>query len=605
MKRPLFSSALCATVAIAIGVAVGTVAMRAQQPAAPPPPATVTVQAAPAAPPVTDEMLWKPNPADWLMWRRTLDSHGFSPLDQVNRNNVGKLKMTWTRGMGAGNIQEATPLVYNGVMYLPSPSDFYQAFDARNGELLWEYRRKLPADLAKFMPAFVINRNVAIYGNLIIDTTADDYLIALDARTGNVAWETKILDYQKGAQQTSGPIIANGKVISGRGCEPEGGPDACVVTAHDATTGKELWRTRTIAGPGEPGDESWGTVPFEKRVHVGTWMVPSYDPELNLIYVGTSVSSPAPKFLLGGNDKQHLYHNSTLALNADTGKIVWHYQHVVDHWDLDHPFERLLVDTAVAPSRADVQWINPRIKPGEKRKVITGIPGKTGIVYTLDRQTGEFLWARNTVPQNVVSSIDGATGAVTVNPNALYTASKQERLICPSTNGGKNWQAGSFNPATNTMFYSLLNSCMMTTVIADGQGLEGGLYGISTRVQLPEGVTNAGSVYAISAETGRTVWKHEQRAGTLSVVATAGGLVFVGDVNGRFKALDDRSGKVLWETNLGSPVSGYPITFAAGGKQYVAVSTGPSLVAGGAARLTPELKQGSNPANQMFVFALP
>jgi alcohol dehydrogenase (cytochrome c) len=334
-------------------------------------------------------------------------------------------------------------------------------------------------------------------------------------------------------------------------------------------------------------------------------MVPSYDPELNMIYIGTSVSSPAPKFLLGGNDKQHLYHNSTLALNADTGKIVWHYQHVVDHWDLDHPFERLLVDTAVAPNRADVQWINPRIKPGEKRKVITGIPGKTGIVYTLDRQTGEFLWARNTVPQNVVSSIDGATGAVTVNPNALYTASKQERLICPSTSGGKNWQAGSYSPAINTMFYSLLNTCMMTTVIADAAGLEGGLYGISTKVQLPEGVTNAGTVYAISAETGRTVWKHEQRAGTLSVVATAGGLVFVGDANGRFKALDDRSGKVLWETNLGSPVSGYPITFAAGGKQYIAVSTGPSLVAGGAARLTPELKQSSNPANQMFVFTLP
>ena len=138
-------------------------------------------------------------------------------------------------------------------------------------------------------------------------------------------------------------------MISGRGCEPEGGPDACVITAHDAKTGKEIWRTRTMPGPGEPGYESWGNVPFEKRVHVGTWMVPSYDPQLNMIYVGTSVSSPAPKYMLGGNDKQHLYHNSTLALNADTGKIVWHYQHVVDHWDLDHPFERLLVDTAVAP----------------------------------------------------------------------------------------------------------------------------------------------------------------------------------------------------------------------------------------------------------------
>jgi PQQ-dependent dehydrogenase (methanol/ethanol family) len=588
-----------------VAVTVSGVLLEAQRGGGPPAPPTTTVQPAPAAPPVTDEMLWKPNPGDWLMWRRTLDSHGFSPLDQINRGNVGRLKMVWTRGMGPGNIQEATPLVYNGVMYVPSPSDFIQALDARSGDLLWEYRRRLPADLGKFMPAFVINRNLAIYDNLIIDTSADDFVFALDARTGNLAWETKILDYQKGAQQTSGPIIASGKIISGRGCEPEGGPDACVVTAHDARTGKELWRTRTIAGPGEPGNESWGTVPFERRVHVGTWMVPSYDPELNMIYVGTSVSSPAPKFLLGGNDRQHLYHNSTLALNADTGKIVWHYQHVVDHWDLDHPFERLLVDTAVAPTREEVTWINPRLKPGEKRKVITGIPGKTGIVYTLDRQTGEFLWARPTVPQNVVASIDGATGAVTVNPKALYTAPKDERLICPSTSGGKNFQAGSYSPVTNTMFYSLLNTCMMTTVIADPSSLEGSLYGISTRVQLPEGVTNVGSVYAISAETGRTVWKHDSRAATLSVVATAGGLVFVGDANGRFKALDDRSGKVLWETSLGSPVSGYPIAFSSGGKQYVAVSTGPSLVAGAAARLTPELRQSTNAANQMFVFALP
>jgi alcohol dehydrogenase (cytochrome c) len=140
-------------------------------------------------------------------------------------------------------------------------------------------------------------------------------------------------------------------------------------------------------------------------------MVPSYDPELNLIYIGTSVTIPAPKFILGGNDKGHLYHNSTLALDADTGKIVWHYQHVVDHWDHDHPFERMLVETAIAPDPKEVAWINPKIKPGERRKVVTGIPGKTGIVYTLDRETGEFLWARPTIMQNVVKSIDGATGS--------------------------------------------------------------------------------------------------------------------------------------------------------------------------------------------------
>ena len=202
--------------------------------------------------PVTDEMLLKPDPADWLMWRRTLDSWGYSPLDQINRSNVARLKMVWTRGMGPGTIQEATPLVYRGVMYLPSPSDLIQALDAQTGELLWEYKRKLPADLSKFMPAPSINRNLAIYGNTIIDTSCRRLrLRARRARPAKLAWETQDPRLSAGAaQQTSGPIIANGKIFSGRGCEPEGGPDACVVTAHDARTGKELWRTRTIPGAG-------------------------------------------------------------------------------------------------------------------------------------------------------------------------------------------------------------------------------------------------------------------------------------------------------------------------------------------------------------------
>ena len=164
--------------------------------------------------------------------------------------------------------------------------------------------------------------------------------------------------------------------------------------AHDARTGAELWRRSTIPRPGEPGDETWGGVPFEERIHVGTWMPASYDPELRLIYQGTSVTSPAPKFMLGGVDNTHLYHNSTLALDVDTGEIRWYYQHLNDHWDLDHPFERILVDTAVTPDPSEVSWINPRLEPGEIRKVMTGIPGKTGVVYTLDRETGKFLWRR-------------------------------------------------------------------------------------------------------------------------------------------------------------------------------------------------------------------
>ena len=548
--------------------------------------------------PVTDAMLQDPSPDDWLMWRRTLDSWGYSPLDQITRDNVDDLQMVWSRAMTEGR-QQGTPLVYDGVMYMPNPGDVIQAIDAVTGDLAWEHRREVPDDIEDYVfnNLWQNNRNVAIYGNLIIDTSVDDHVFALDARTGRLAWETKVVDYQEHpAMQSSGPIIANGKVISGRNCMPVGGPVACVITAHDAMTGVELWRRSTIPGPGEPGDESWGGVPFEDRKHVGTWMVPSYDPELNLVYVGTSVTSPAPKFLIGGVDNAHLYHNSTLALDADTGEIVWYYQHLNDHWDLDHPFERLLVDTAVTPDAAAVSWINPRIRPGEVRKVITGIPGKTGVVYTLDRETGEFLWATPTITQNVISSIDGATGAVTENPELVFSSVGQEVLTCPHASGGKDWEAGAYSPLTNTMYMPLRNVCAM--MMAEGRDSTS-VYAIAWRPQIAPGTDQVGTVQAISAETGVTAWTYEQRAATMSLVATGGGLVFGGDMNGRFRAHDHETGEVLWEINLGSSVSGYPITYAVGGRQYVAVSTGTTRFND----LTPELHPSQG--NNLFVFALP
>ena len=543
--------------------------------------------------PVTDAMLQNPAAEDWLMWRRTLNGWGYSPLDQVTTENVGDLQLVWSRALTEGR-QQGTPLAYDGVLYMPNPRDVIQAIDAVSGDLLWEYRREVPEDVGD-AGLRTNNRNIAIYDNLIIDTSIDGYVFALDAGTGDLVWETEILDYETyRSMQSSGPIIANGKVISGRSCRK---PESCVITAHDARTGEELWRRRTIPAPGEPGDETWGDVPFEDRQHVGAWMVPSYDPELNLIYVGTSVTSPAPKFMLGGNDLAHLYHNSTLALNADTGEIDWYYQHLNDHWDLDHPFERLLVDTAVTPNPAEVSWINPRITPGEQRQVITGIPGKTGVVYTLDRATGEFLWATPTVTQNVISDIDGATGAVTENSEVVFSGLGQEVLSCPSWIGGKDWEAGAYSPLTNTMYYPLRNTCARVL-----STMEGGLaiYRLAARFQLAPGTDQVGTVQAISAETGEIVWGYEQRAATLSLATTGGGLVFGGDANGRFRAFDQTSGEVLWEINLGSPVTGFPISFAVDGRQYVVASTGTSSNFGS---LHPELNPSSG--NNLFVFALP
>ncbi|MCY4662406.1 MAG: PQQ-binding-like beta-propeller repeat protein [Acidobacteria bacterium] len=550
--------------------------------------------------PVTDAMLQAPAPEDWLMWRRTLDGWGYSPLNQIDADNVGDLRLVWSRGLHPGS-QQGTPIAYGGVLYMPNPRDVIQAIDAATGDLIWEHRREVPEDIEDYVIGVLaeINRSLAIYDRYIIDTSVDEHVFALDAVTGEPAWETLILDYRTHpANQTSGPIIADGKVVSGRSCTPRGGPDACVIVAHDAATGAELWRRRTIPAPGEPGDETWGGVPFEERRHVGAWMVPSYDPALELVYIGTSVTSPAPKFFIGGADLAHLYHNSTLALDANTGAIRWYYQHLNDHWDLDHPYERLLVDTAVAPDPDHVSWINPRLRPGEVRQVLTGVPGKTGVVYTLDRATGEFLWATPTVTQNVISHIDGATGDVTENAEVVFGSVGQDVLACPHAVGGKDWEAGAYSPLTNTMYYPLRNVCARMMALDDDS-----LYQLAFRSQIAPGTDQVGTVQAISAETGETLWRHEQRAATMSLVATGGGLVFGGDVNGRFRALDQQTGEVLWEVNLGSPVTGFPITFAVDGRQYVAASTGSSLTSTAHLALTPELRPSSG--NVLFVFALP
>ncbi|GAA0271750.1 PQQ-binding-like beta-propeller repeat protein [Alteraurantiacibacter aestuarii] len=547
--------------------------------------------------PVTDADIQNPDPADWLSWRRTLDSWGYSPLAQITRDNVASLRMVWARPLNTGS-QEGTPLVHDGVMYFPAPGDVIEAIDARSGQLIWQYRRDIPEDIGNYLPVWDTNRNLAIYGNLIIANGADDYIYALDARTGEMVWETRIMDYRNGAKQSSGPIIAEGLAITGRSCEPEGGPDACVITAHNALTGEEVWRTSTIARGDDPNDATWGGVPLEDRQQVGAWMVASYDPELRLIYMGTSVSAPAPKISLAGPDYDYLYHNSTLALDVETGRIVWHYQHLVDHWDLDHPFPRMLVDEAVAPDPSEVTWINPAIEAGRTYKVLTGVPGKTGVIYTLDRETGQFLWARPTIHQNVVGDIDGATGRVTVNPETIFTAFGAKLTVCPAPSGGTNYPAGAYSPLTSTMYLTSNNSCAEMAALdpADNPGV----YGMSSRQYIAPGANNnVGVIHAVNAVTGRTLWEFSTRTGMQSLMTTGGGLLFAGDADGRFRAMDQHDGAVLWEMNLGSSVTGYPATFEVDGQQYVAVSTGRWLNDS----FTPELTHGTQ--NTLYVFALP
>ena len=589
-------SALFATGALIACAMAGTAMAQAEGGAA-------ASTATPALPlhqpaPVSAQMLVHPSDNDWLMFRRTLNGWGYSPLTQITTHNVASLRLAWSRPLPTGSY-EGTPIVHDGVMYIIEPNDAVEAVDAASGDLIWKFKRRY----AEGYKGGGSKRNAAIFENLLIDTSADGFVYGVDIHTGKQVWETQVTDWKTQSASTSGgPIIAGDKIISGRNCAREAGPDACVMVAHDARTGKELWRTSTMAKPGEPGDDSWGKVPWEKRLQVGTWMAPTYDPELNLIYFGTSVTAPTTKYLLAGNDKKHLYSTSTLALDANTGKIVWHYQHIIDHWDFDHTFERLLVDTQVAPDAKAVSWINPKIKPGERRQVLTGIPGKTGIIYTLDRKTGEFLWATATVRQNVVQSIDGATGEVTMNPATVFTGPDQSLDVCPSFAGGKNWPEGAYNPKAGLMYMPLQNLC--SVVSSEGVKIKGQIgMGINYVANLPPGETNVGTIRAISASTGRTAWKFDQRAGVMSLMSTAGGLVFAGDAVGRFKALDDSTGKKLWEVNLASPVGGYPISYAADGRQYVAIGTGFSPEASALSRMTPEYKPSTD--NVLYVFTLP
>lgn len=555
--------------------------------------------------PVTDAMHQDPDPDDWLMWRRTLDSWGYSPLDQIDRDNVDRIRQVWGRAMEPG-INEATPLVYDGIMYLVNPGDVIQALDATSGDLLWEYRWDIVDDLADYNEWGLRQRNLTIYGDRIFHTTADGWLIALDARTGELEWETKTFDYRNYIDHTSAPIVVRGMLVSGEHCRPhstlEGG---CAVRAHDPETGEELWRRHVIARPGEPGGDTWGGLPLEERRHASTWLPGSYDPELDLIYWGTAVPAPSPEVLRGTGEGDLLYTNSTLALDPDDGSIVWYHQHLPrDNWDLDHPFERMLVTTEVAPDPDEVRWINPDVTPGEERRVVTGVFGKPGIVWSMDRETGEFLWARETIFQNVIADLDPRTGEVTINEDVIPRDIRNPVLACPSAQGGKNWAAGAYSPLTGAMYVPMDNVCSRVAPAFREARIEDG-YAIRAEGVIHESAGGkAGTIAAVSASTGEMLWRHDQRASVNHnpLLTTGGGLVFSGDMSRAFRAFDQQTGEILWESRLHSPATGFPITYAVDGRQYLAVVVGGGMP--GNSTLTPEIDVASG-GNAVLVYALP
>jgi alcohol dehydrogenase (cytochrome c) len=560
--------------------------------------AQTPVPSAPAAQrpftPVTQKMLDNPSPDDWLMFSRTYDAQRYSPLKQITKQNVSKLQSVFDVEFGNGST-ETIPIVHDGVMYLAIPGNAVRALDAATGATIWEYKRPTGQGRTKA---------IAIFQDLILFTSADSHVVGIDARTGEMRWQTKV--ETRGNSQ--GAIVADGKVISGGSCG--GNRNNCFISAHDAMTGKELWRFYTTPAPGEPGDETWGGADVKNR-QASTWGLPgTYDLGRRMLYWGVANPMPDQRSARhNGNPDAvsrtapaDLYSNSTIAIDPNTGKLTWYYQHLPgDDWDSDYTHERTLVRTRVNPDPKHVKWINPGIQRNQERDVVVTV-GEAGGIFVLDRNDGKFLWATPfpaDTPNFVISDIDVKTGKTAINWDMVFKTPGERHIIC-FWNQRSYWPTA-YSPVTNSIYTSYVDNCRDLTV--GGTGQRGGQLNVVPR---PGSDPNALSGLAkINLATGEILRFDVGRApGNGAVLATAGGLIFHGDMSQKFKAFDAETGKELWQTTLVGNPSVSTITYAVKGKQYVAIMTGDNPKMPELLNEFPELKTPRQ-HNAIHVFALP
>lgn len=516
---------------------------------------------------VTDERLRNPEPANWLQYRGNYAGWGYSPLEQINSRNVGKLELAWAFATGQNEGHQAPPVVNNGYMYVTTPGGQVIALDAKTGAELWRYKKELPAEMLQLHPT---NRGVALYGDKVYVATVDCHLVALDAKTGKVAWTKAVGDWKALQYMTLAPLAAKGRIMVGS----SGGETGVrgFVAAFDAETGNEVWRTYTTAAPGEPGGDTW---PGESYKNGGgsIWITGTYDPATNLAYWGTGNPAPWPT---EGRKGDNLYTTSTIALDVDSGKIRGHHQYTPnDAWDWDEVSAPLLIDTEVK---------------GRKMKAAVHA-GRNGYLWMLERKDGPnpgsigFVDAVSYVNNNVFTAIDKTTGRPSYDPKRTPGLGKGNVGFCPSLWGGKDWPPEAWNPKTGLFYIPANNNlCAELPEPEPTKYKKGDLYiGYSIeavlgslRYQDGKAPSTIGELQAWDLKTGKLAWVHKFPTFNWGPLLTTGGnLVFAGGTNDRkFRAFDAANGKLLWETATPSGVTGVPSTFQVDGEQYVGVFSG-------------------------------
>ena len=508
--------------------------------------------------PVTDARLANPEPENWLMYRRTYDSWGYSPLDKINTTNVKRLAPVWSISTGVVEGHQAPPIVNDGVMFVATPQNQVLALDAKSGDLLWRYVRELPEDLVQIHPT---NRGVALYGDRVYLATVDCFLVALNAQTGQVMWEQKVEDYTGGYYMTLAPLVAKGKVqvgVSGGEFGIRG-----FVAAYDANRGEQAWKTYTIPGPGEPGHDTW-TGDKWKTGGASVWITGSYDPELNQAYWGTGNGA---QWMGDSRPGDNLYANSVLALDADTGAIKgYHQYHHNESWDWDEVSAPLLLDLT---------------RNGNTIKALVH-PARNGYLWTLERQADgiKFVDAWPYVKQDVFDSIDPETGRPSYN-ELRKPAMGQKAEFCPSLWGGKDWPPAAYSPKTGYLYIPANeNLCGALTGQNDPAYVRGQLWlGVEIKdivMTVRDGADHIGELQAWNMQTGERAWtQHFQYHNWGPVLATGGDLVFMGGTNDRyFRAFDARNGAKLWQYRTNSGVTAVPVAYEVDGVQYIAVQSG-------------------------------